>query len=271
MLGKVLGLMVGGTLGMLLGWPGGLVAIMAGVGALLGHFAFDRDVAPQPRAFRPPSRDELLSDEPAPRKPRVVKRPEPRRLKRNSEDSALVQALCPLFVEVARADSPPVQPEIRVIREFFEQRLQFDAALMDEVRDSLKAAIAAEPGDIEALTTKARALVKPSLRVEVVRSLYDVGMVDGDLARSEQEVLKRIVNTFNLSDEQLREVTSEFFGKGDANYAVLGLTPEASDEELKSAYRRLAAEHHPDHAKDGGEQFRLVKDAYEALRKLRGT
>ena len=39
---------------------------------------------------------------------------------------------------------------------------------------------------------------------------------------------------------------------------------------MKSAFRKLAAEHHPDHAKDNGEKFREVKEAYEALKKLRG-
>ena len=267
MLGKVLGAMVGGTVGMVLTVQPGLAVGLSLFGALIGHFVFDREVAPAPKAFRSPSRGELLSSGRPPPAPRRVKRPAK---KPKSDDLALLQALCPLFIEVARADAPPVQMEIRVIREFFELRLSFDETTMEEVRDALKACLAAPAGDVEALTTRARTLVKPSMRVEVVRSLYDVGMVDGDLKRSEQDVLKRIVNAFNLSDEQLQQITAEFFGKGDANYELLGITPDATDDEVKSAYRRLAAEHHPDRATDGGERFRLVKDAYEALRKLRG-
>ena len=272
MLGKVIGALLGGALGMLLAWSPPLAATLAAVGALIGHFAIDRDVIPQPKALRPPSEEEILRGG-GPAVPRRVVPPAPpprKKQKVNPDDLALLQALCPLFIEVARADEAPVQLEIRVIREFFEQRLQFNETMMDEVRDALKAAIASPPGDVEAMTTRARVLVKPAMRVEVVRSLYDVGMVDGDLKRSEQDVLKRIVNAFNLSDEQLQQITVEFFGKGDANYAVLGVTPEATDDEVKSAYRRLAAEHHPDRASDGGDRFRQVKDAYEALRKLRG-
>ncbi|MFT3708581.1 MAG: molecular chaperone DjiA [Archangium sp.] len=274
MLGKVIGAMIGGGLGMALAWSAPLAATLAAVGALIGHFVVDREVAPQPKAFRAPSKDEVLSSGGADRVPvRRVAPPAPAPPRKKvvaPDDLALLQALCPLFVEVARADSPPVQMEIRVIREFFEQRLQFNEAAMEEVRDALKAAIASPPGDVDAMTTRARVLVKPQLRVEVVRSLYDVGMVDGDLARSEQDVLKRIVGAFNLSDEQLQQVTQEFFGKGDKNYDVLGVTAEATDDEVKSAYRRLAAEHHPDRSTDGGEKFREIKDAYEALRKLRG-
>lgn len=276
MLGKVIGALVGAGLGMLLAWSAPLAATLAALGALIGHFAIDRDVVPQPKVLRPPSKDEVLGDAGrAPLPPRRVQppvAPPPSRKKQkiNPDDLALLQALCPLFIEVARADEPPVQLEIRVIREFFEHRLQFNETMMEEVRDALKAAIASPPGDVDAMTTRARALVKPNMRVEVVRSLYDVGMVDGDLKRSEQDVLKRIVGAFNLSDEQLQQITQEFFGKGDANYVLLGVTKDASDDEVKSAYRRLAAEHHPDRASDGGEKFRQIKDAYEALKKLRG-
>ncbi|MFO0600447.1 MAG: TerB family tellurite resistance protein [Myxococcaceae bacterium] len=277
MLGKVIGALVGGGLGMALAWSPSLAAILAIVGLVIGHLVIDRDTGAGPKTLRPPSSDELLDGPPRrererePARPRRVGPPPKKAAPVNPDDLALLQALCPLFIEVARADAPPVQMEIRVIREFFEHRLQFNAAAMDEVRDALKAALASPPVDVEAATTRARVLVKPQQRVEVVRSLYDVGMVDGDLKRSEQDVLKRIVNTFNLSDEQLQQITQEFFGKGGSNYEVLGVAPDATDDDVKSAYRKLAAEHHPDRANDGGEKFRQIKDAYEAIRKLRGV
>ena len=190
----------------------------------------------------------------------------------------MIDALCPLFVEVARADAPPVQMEIRVVREFFEQRLQFDETAMKAVAAALKDAIAAPEQDIEFLTARARTAVKPSIRVEVVRSLYDLGLVDGQLQRSEQDMLKRIVGLFNLSDEQLQLITAEYFGKGDKSYELLGLTTAATDDEVKSAFRKLAAENHPDRAASMGpaeaakasERFREIKEAYEEIKKLRG-
>lgn len=270
MLGKLLGAMLGSALGMLLAWSVPMAVTLGALGALLGHLFIDREPS-APKSFAPPSTEDILREGrragPVPGRRAREPRPLPRV---SSDDLALLQALCPLFVEVARADAPVSQVEVRIIREFFEHRLNFDAAAMQEVKDALKAAIASPPGDVEAMTTRARTLVKPSIRVEVVRSLYDVGMVDGDLQRSEQDVLKRVVGAFNLSDEQLQQVTQEYFGKGDANYATLGVKPDASDDEVKSAYRRLAAEHHPDRATDGGEKFRQVKDAWDAVRKLRG-
>ncbi|MGH8171677.1 MAG: DnaJ C-terminal domain-containing protein, partial [Rhodanobacteraceae bacterium] len=51
-------------------------------------------------------------------------------------------------------------------------------------------------------------------------------------------------------------------------YAALGVKPEATDAELKSAYRRLARKFHPDVSKESGaeEKFKAVNEAYEALK-----
>ena len=38
-------------------------------------------------------------------------------------------------------------------------------------------------------------------------------------------------------------------------YLILGLTPEATAEEIRSAYRRLAIELHPDLSGFGSDQF----------------
>ncbi|GDX78388.1 hypothetical protein LBMAG42_01990 [Deltaproteobacteria bacterium] len=56
-------------------------------------------------------------------------------------------------------------------------------------------------------------------------------------------------------------------GSGDY-YSVLGLTKEASDADIKAAFRKLAHEVHPDRAgadPAAAEKFKAIREAYEAL------
>ncbi len=50
-------------------------------------------------------------------------------------------------------------------------------------------------------------------------------------------------------------------------YAVLGVSPGASPEEIKKAYRKLAFEHHPDRNNGQDEKFKEISAAYETLSK----
>lgn len=51
-------------------------------------------------------------------------------------------------------------------------------------------------------------------------------------------------------------------------YDILGVKPEASDAEIKTAYRKLARQYHPDKNKEAGaeERFKAINEANEALR-----
>jgi molecular chaperone DnaJ len=55
-------------------------------------------------------------------------------------------------------------------------------------------------------------------------------------------------------------------------YQVLGVGREASDQEVRSAYRRLVQLHHPDHNGGSAEserRFEEVQEAYARIRELR--
>ncbi len=48
-------------------------------------------------------------------------------------------------------------------------------------------------------------------------------------------------------------------------YSILGVTPDSSDAEIKSAYRKLARKFHPDVNPYGTERFKDITEAYEIL------
>jgi curved DNA-binding protein CbpA len=48
-------------------------------------------------------------------------------------------------------------------------------------------------------------------------------------------------------------------------YLVLGIAEDASQADIKEAYRRLAKEYHPDHYKGNHRPFQAIQEAYSAL------
>ena len=48
-------------------------------------------------------------------------------------------------------------------------------------------------------------------------------------------------------------------------FAILGISSDATADEIRSAYRRLAKEFHPDHYEGGSERFRDIQEAYSVL------
>ena len=98
---------------------------------------------------------------------------------------------------------------------------------------------------------------------------------DGRFLQSETEYVKGFVRR-NSGDAA--SVIAMFYKDTDSAYAVLEISPSASDEEVKSAYRRMAMKNHPDKVASLGpdvqkaaeEKFRKIQEAYERIKKERG-
>ncbi|HET9929307.1 MAG TPA: J domain-containing protein [Polyangiaceae bacterium] len=93
-------------------------------------------------------------------------------------------------------------------------------------------------------------------------------LIDGSWARAWARVLVGDEPFSGRRDEAVPKPANHDKAPESPHFALLGLTPRASDEEVKRAYRSRALETHPDRG-GSAEAFRAVHAAFEHISKRR--
>ncbi len=88
---------------------------------------------------------------------------------------------------------------------------------------------------------------RPCLLEDVLDGLFHIAGADGRVGEAELAYLAAVAENFGFSALEFRRIKATNLGPdaGDP-HAVLGLLPGASMEEVRQAWRKLAAENHPD-------------------------
>jgi len=265
--GKVLGAILGLILGLWIREPWAIV-LFSILGGLAGHLYDNAHAAPPLNPLEGLETDPLLEP---------PSNPVTREQIDEQAQEHFARHLCALFIEVARVDGEVSREEVRVVKEYFQNALKYGPEALDTVRLFLKEFLEKPPSLDESIAA-CRDELPTGDRLLLVDTLYQLALVDGALQRSEQESLRQIVKGLGLTEEDRRAVTARYLGTGHTHYARLGLSPGASDAEVKRAYRQLAAAHHPDRVSHLGSgaveqatrRFQEIQDAYEMIRRLRG-
>jgi len=117
-----------------------------------------------------------------------------------------------------------------------------------------------------------------SQRLQLFHYLVQIAMADGHFDKKEKGVLEAIGATIGLSEADYASVIAMFYKETSSAYTVLEISPSATDDEVRTAYRKMAMKNHPDKVatlgpdvqKAAAEKFRQVQEAYETIKKERG-
>lgn len=115
-------------------------------------------------------------------------------------------------------------------------------------------------------------------RLQLLNFLVLISQADGYVAPAEVVAMKECAQWMQMSANEVDSLLG--MGKDDLEsaYQVLGVSPDATDAEVKRAYRNLALNHHPDKVAALGEdvrkaaekKFQKINEAKERIWKARG-
>ncbi|MBD8890585.1 J domain-containing protein [Roseibium litorale] len=174
-------------------------------------------------------------------------------------------AMIALSAKMAKADGVVTTDEILAFRELFEvpegeernvARL-FNLAKEDVAGFDVYARKLADlfPYDTKTLN-------------DILDGLFHIAKADGVIHESEISFLAEVAKIFGLDEREFQQMLARHARGGADPYAVIGLEPDATSEELKAQYRKEVRETHPDRliARGVPEEFvRIANDRLAAL------
>lgn len=186
-------------------------------------------------------------------------------------------SLLVLIACVMKADGSPKKQELDVAKRFLLANFGEDGAL--EALQILKNLLRQDINDVE-VARQINYAMNYASKLELIHLLFEIAYADGAENQYELTVIQRISWNLGVSNLDFDALKAPYNRTKDVNwaYAALELKPDATDDEIKKAYRAMAKKYHPDTVANLGEEikkkatekFRSVNEAYEELKKTRG-
>ena len=189
--------------------------------------------------------------------------------------NSFLVSLLVLSSAVIRADGKTLRSELDYVRGFVLQN--FGANAVDEAMRILEEFNRKEV-DIRSVGAQIAGNMNYSQRLQLFHYLAQLAAADGEFSASEKAVLESIAVSIGISAEDMNSVIAMFYKDTRSAYDVLEISPDASNAEVKAAYRRMAMKNHPDKVaslgpdvqKAAADKFRQIQEAYETIKRDRG-
>jgi DnaJ like chaperone protein len=191
---------------------------------------------------------------------------------------------------IAKVDGRVSEDEVRVARRIMQGMRLSEGEVLDAIERFTRGKSADYPLDARLEALAAEIGGRRDLARAFVHIQLQAAVGAGEIGAEKREVLWLVASALGIGRAELADLEAAVRGLGrkagaeplslDAAYSVLGVSPRASDEEIKTAYRRLMNQHHPDKLVARGlpesmldvaeQKTQEVRSAYERIRAQRG-
>ena len=202
----------------------------------------------------------------------------------DEQRSGFMFSLLVLASYVIRADGRVMHSEMQLVREFLRQNFgvaaqsQGEQILLRLFDEQKRQGTFRFKNTVADCCQQIARYMDYSQRLQLVNFLVLISQADGKVDPQEVMAINECGHWLGMSKQ---DIDSLFSLKGDTldeAYRVLGVAPNATDDEVRKAYRKLALEHHPDRVAALGEdvrkaaekKFQEINAAKEKVFKARG-
>ena len=194
---------------------------------------------------------------------------------RRTEQGDFMVVLLTLSAAVMKADNIVKKSELDYVKSFLVQNFGKEKTL--KALQLLKPMMNADI-PLDDVCRQIKYNMNNSLKLQLLHYLFGIANADNEIVKEELDVLKRIATGIGVGEYDFNSIKSMFIVVGrDSDYEILGITKDATNDEVKKAYKRMAMKHHPDKVAGMGEEvtrkatekFQAVNEAYERIKKER--
>lgn len=186
-----------------------------------------------------------------------------------------ISSLMVLVAAVMKSDGRVLKSELDFVKDFLVRSFGVNQAQQATL---LLKNLLEQNIPIEEVSRQIGQRMNYSTRLELIHLLFGISKADGLVTPEEQRTVERIANSMGIKSEDFTAIRALFSDNLEAAYAALEIKPEASDEEVKKAYRKMAVKYHPDKVaylgddlkNQANEKFQQLNAAYDKIKKARG-
>ena len=183
-----------------------------------------------------------------------------------------------LSAAVMKADGQVKKSELDYVKRFFLQNFGQERAenYIKMLRDILN-----KDYNIYDVSRQVGRYMDYSSRLQLLHYLFGIANADGVVSEAEIGVVHTISMYMGVVESDYQSIKAMFVKEVNVSenaYKILGVDSNATDEEVKKAYREMAKKNHPDLVSNLGEdvrqaaekKFQQINEAYETIKKQRG-
>ena len=219
------------------------------------------------------------------RRDRDVEWDQPGEITEQAFTATIAAGVAALAAKLAKADGLVGRAEVEAFRSVFPPEFAELEGISDVYNEAKRSA---EGYEVYAQQIADMFQERRGALLYVYELLWVVALADGDLHPAEDRFLNHVALIFGLSDQEVRAVRGHHRWSAavqgedtiDADHAVLGLSSDAMNEDVRHAHRQLVRELHPDRLIAQGvpeemvaqatQRMASVNAAYDRVRKHRG-